>query len=101
KATQVPIGTLLACSWNVPLMKELYTLEGQELVSNNIDTLLGPGVNIHRHPLNGRNFEYYSEDPLVAGAFAAAVTSGIKAGGATATVKHFACNDQESARFKV
>ena len=101
KATQLPIGTLLACSFNLPMMEELYEMEGRELVSNEIDTLLGPGINIHRHPLNGRNFEYYSEDPLVTGAFAAATVRGIRKGGSTATVKHFAANDQEKARHTV
>lgn len=101
KATQVPIGTLLACSWNIDMMKELYELEGKELVQNNIDSLLGPGVNIHRNPLNGRNFEYFSEDPYVTGCFAAAVTSSIKKSGSTATVKHYAGNDQETARVDV
>ena len=101
KATQLPIGTLLACSFNLPMMEELYEMEGKELVSNEIDTLLGPGINIHRHPLNGRNFEYYSEDPFVTGTFAAAAVRGIKKGGSTATVKHFAANDQEKARHTV
>ncbi len=100
-ATQVPIGTLLACSWNVEMMEALYVLEGQEMVLNEIDTLLGPGINIHRNPLNGRNFEYFSEDPYITGCFAAAVTRGIKKGGSTATVKHFAANDQETSRFLV
>lgn len=97
-ATQLPIGTLLACSFNIPMMEELYVLEGQELVANEVDTLLGPGVNIHRYPLNGRNFEYFSEDPYVTGSFAAAVVRGIKKGGSSATVKHFAANNQETAR---
>lgn len=97
-ATQLPIGTLLACSFNIPMMEELYVLEGQELVANEVDTLLGPGVNIHRYPLNGRNFEYFSEDPYVTGSFAAAVVRGIKKGGSAATVKHFAANNQETAR---
>lgn len=101
KATQLPIGTLLACSFNLPMMEELYEMEGKELVSNEIDTLLGPGINIHRHPLNGRNFEYYSEDPFVTGTFAAAAVRGIKKGGSTATVKHFAANNQEKARHTV
>ena len=57
KATQLPIGTLLACSFNIPMMEELYVMEGKELVANEVDTLLGPGINIHRYPLNGRNFE--------------------------------------------
>ncbi|SDG26430.1 beta-glucosidase [Fontibacillus panacisegetis] len=101
KATQVSIGTLLAASWNVELVEELYVMEGQELLRNNIDTLLGPGLNIRRSPLNGRNFEYFSEDPLVSGAFAVACTRGIKKGGSNATLKHFACNNQEKYRSKV
>ena len=100
-ATQLPIGTLLACSFNIPMMEDLYVLEGQELLSNEIDTLLGPGLNLHRHPLNGRNFEYFSEDPLVTGRFAAAASSGIEKGGSHATIKHFAGNNQETARFDV
>lgn len=98
KATQVPIGTLLASTWNRDLVEELYVLEGKELLRNEIDSLLGPGLNIHRNPLNGRNFEYFSEDPLITGTFAAVVVKGILAGGSTATLKHFACNNQEKAR---
>lgn len=101
KATQVAIGTLLAASWNVALVEELYVMEGQELLRNEIDTLLGPGLNIRRSPLNGRNFEYFSEDPLVTGEFAAACTRGIHQGGSNATLKHFACNNQEKYRSKV
>lgn len=98
KATQLPIGTLLSATWNTPLIEELYTMEGQELVRNQIDALLGPGLNIHRSPLNGRNFEYFSEDPLITGKFAAAIVRGIMTGGSNATLKHFACNNQEKAR---
>lgn len=101
KATQVAIGTLLAATWNVALVEELYVMEGRELVRNQVDALLGPGLNIRRSPLNGRNFEYFSEDPLVSGLFAAACTRGIKAGGSNATLKHFACNNQEKYRSKV
>ena len=101
RATQVPIGTLLACSWDVEMMEKLYEMEGRELLRNEIDTLLGPGINIHRHPLNGRNFEYYSEDPLVTGKFAAAMVRGIARSKAQATVKHMACNTQESSRHQV
>lgn len=101
KATQIPIGTLLAATWNVGLIEELYVLEGQELASNEIDTLLGPGLNIHRNPLNGRNFEYFSEDPLVSGQFAAAAIRGLMAGGSNGTLKHFACNNQEQDRTLV
>lgn len=101
QATQVAIGTLLAATWNIELVEELYVLEGKELVRNNIDTLLGPGLNIRRSPLNGRNFEYFSEDPLISGLFAAACTRGIRKGGSNATLKHFACNNQEKYRSKV
>lgn len=100
-ATLMPIGTLLACTFHPSLIRELYTLEGQEMVENRVDSLLGPGINIHRNPLNGRNFEYFSEDPYLTGVMAAAVTSGIKAGGASATVKHFAANNQETYRTLV
>ncbi len=97
-ATQLPIGTLLAATFNTALIEELYIMEGRELVRNEIDLLLGPGINIHRSPLNGRNFEYYSEDPFLTGSIATSAVKGIKAGGADATVKHFACNNQETAR---
>lgn len=101
KATQVPIGTLLAATWNTALIERLYVMEGRELVRNEVDTLLGPGLNIRRSPLNGRNFEYFSEDPLISGAFAAACVRGIMKGGSNATLKHFACNNQEQHRSKV
>lgn len=101
KATQVPIGTLLAATWDTALVEELYVLEGRELVRNNIDTLLGPGMNLRRNPLNGRNFEYFSEDPFITGVFATACTKGLKRGGSTATLKHFAGNNQEKNRTKV
>lgn len=100
-ATQMPIGTLLACTFHPALIRELYTMEGQEMVENNVDSLLGPGINIHRNPLNGRNFEYFSEDPYLTGKMAAAITSGIKTGGSSATVKHFAANNQETDRTLV
>ncbi len=98
KATQMPIGSLLACTWNIPLMEELYTYEGKELSKNNVDTLLGPGLNIHRHPLCGRNFEYFSEDPLLTGEFSKAAIIGMKNGGSEGTLKHFSANDQEKER---
>lgn len=101
EASLMPIGTLLACTWNTELVAQLYTFEGKELAANKIDTLLGPGMNIHRHPLNGRNFEYYSEDPLVTGTMACAVLAGLKAGGSAGTVKHFAANNQETYRHVV
>ncbi len=98
KATQVPIGTLLGCTWNSMLSEELFYLIGQELRANQIDTLLGPGINIHRHPLNGRNFEYFSEDPFLTGVLAAAQTRGLNKAGVSGTIKHYAANDQETAR---
>ncbi|MDD1795164.1 glycoside hydrolase family 3 C-terminal domain-containing protein [Enterovibrio sp. ZSDZ42] len=101
KATQVPIGTLLGCTWNVELNETLFHLIGKELRANQIDTLLGPGINIHRHPLNGRNFEYFSEDPLITGVMAAAQTRGLADAGVSGTIKHFAGNDQETARVDV
>ncbi|MEC0110167.1 glycoside hydrolase family 3 C-terminal domain-containing protein [Paenibacillus taichungensis] len=101
KATQVSIGTLLAATWNAELVEELYVMEGQELLRNQVDALLGPGLNIRRSPMNGRNFEYFSEDPLISGVFAAACTRGIMKGGSNATLKHFACNNQEKHRSKV
>ena len=98
EANLVPIGTQLACSWNLSLIHDLYVFEGKELVQNNIDALLGPGINIHRNPLNGRNFEYFSEDPLLTGLFACAEVRGIKEGGSNATAKHYALNSQETKR---
>lgn len=100
EANLVPIGTQLACSWNLPLIRELYVFEGKELLQNNIDALLGPGINIHRNPLNGRNFEYFSEDPLLTGLVACVEIEGIKEGGSNATVKHYALNSQETERRK-
>lgn len=98
KATSIPGGASIACTWNLDLIEKIMTLEGQEMVMNNIDSLLGPGINIHRNPLNGRNFEYYSEDPLVTGRVAAAYAKGIQKSGATVTIKHFAANNQETNR---
>lgn len=100
-SVQLPIGTLLAASWNPELVRELYMWEGKLMCSHEVDTLLGPGVNIHRHPLNGRNFEYYSEDPYLTGVMAIAVTGGLKDGGASGTIKHFACNGQEAYRHTI
>ena len=71
-AYALPNGTLLACTFDPELVEELYEMEGMELRKNKIDTLLGPGINIHRNPLNGRNFEYFSEDPYLTGTMAAA-----------------------------
>lgn len=101
KATQIPIGTLLSASWNLEIVEDLFQMVGFEMCLNEIDILLGPSLNIRRHPLNGRNFEYYSEDPLISGLFAAAATRGISSGGGLATIKHFVCNNQERERHTV
>ena len=100
-ATSVQNGTSIACTWDEELAEELYEMIGIELSAYNIDSLLGPGINIHRVPLNGRNFEYLSEDPHLTGKIAAALARGIKAYKNSATVKHFAANSQEYERRNV
>ena len=100
-AFAMPNGTCLACTFNEELLEELYSMEGLELRKNHIDALLGPGINLHRHPLNGRNFEYFSEDPLLTGKMAAAQLRGLNRWGVTGTIKHFACNNQEHQRRQV
>lgn len=100
EASLVPIGTLLACTWNTTLVEDLYSEVGKEMAQKKIDILLGPGCNIHRNPLNGRNFEYFSEDPLLTGKMASAVLKGLHSAGAIGTVKHFALNNQETFRRK-
>lgn len=98
KAFSLPNGTCLGSTFNEQLLEELYAFEGMELRKNQIDTLLGPGMNIHRNPLNGRNFEYFSEDPLLTGKMAVAQLRGMHQCGVTGTIKHFACNSQEKNR---
>ena len=97
-AFAMPNGACLASTFNTDLLEELYRWEGLELRKNRIDTLLGPGINLHRSPLNGRNFEYFSEDPLLTGKLAAAQLRGMGRYGVTGTIKHFACNSQEYRR---
>lgn len=94
RATCIPNGTLICCTWNRELARRLYMYEGMEARANDVDALLGPGINIHRLPLCGRNFEYMSEDPLLAGSIAAEICRGLKYGGITATVKPFAANNK-------
>lgn len=97
-AFQVAIGTALASSFNTELNRELYEYLGLEIRKNKIDSLLGPGMNIHRHPLCGRNFEYFSEDPIVTGKIGLAQVEGLKKWNVAGTVKHFALNNQEFRR---
>ena len=101
KAFAMPNGACLASAWNLELTKELYNWEGLELRKNKIDVLLGPGMNLHRNPLNGRNFEYFSEDPYVTGKNAAAQLEGMHKYNVTGTIKHFALNTQETGRHTV
>ncbi|MCQ2591382.1 MAG: glycoside hydrolase family 3 C-terminal domain-containing protein [Treponema sp.] len=98
KAFALPSGTSLACTFNRQLITDLYTFTGIEMSASHVENLLGPGMNIHRHPLNGRNFEYFSEDPLVTGEIGSAMLKGLHQGGVTGTIKHFAGNEQETNR---
>lgn len=94
----LPIGTLLACTWNEQLVEKLYTAVGAEMAVKGSDVLLAPGMNIHRSLLCGRNFEYFSEDPFLTGKIAAAFVRGVQSSGLSACPKHFACNNQEKNR---
>lgn len=99
KSTSLPNGYVFASSFDNKLIENIFELEGMELFAYNIDALLGPGMNIHRHPLCGRNFEYFSEDPVLSGKTAAAQIRGIARSGCTTTIKHFICNNQEYGRY--
>ncbi len=97
-ASLLPCGTALASTWNEKLIEELYSAVGKEMVARGSDVLLAPGMNIHRDPLCGRNFEYLSEDPVVSGRIASAIVKGVQSAGVSACPKHFACNSQETNR---
>ncbi len=99
-ATLMPCGTCLASTWNDDLVQELTSLVAEEMRALGSDVLLAPGMNIHRNPLCGRNFEYFSEDPYLSGKIAAAYVKGIQSGGLSACPKHFACNNQETNRTR-
>jgi len=98
RTTAFPVATMLACTWNLEILEEVGKAGAIEVKENNLSMWLTPALNIHRSPLCGRNFEYYSEDPFISGKMAAAMVRGIQSQNIVATPKHFACNNKETNR---
>ena len=100
-ATCFPTANTLACSWDTTLVEEVGEALGEECLALDVQVLLGPGVNIKRTPLGGRCFEYYSEDPVLAGELGSAFVNGVQSKGIGTSLKHYACNNQEFERMSI
>ncbi|MDW8319658.1 MAG: glycoside hydrolase family 3 N-terminal domain-containing protein, partial [Anaerolineae bacterium] len=100
-ATCFPTASCSACTWDVELLRRMGEAMGEEAIALQVDVVLGPGVNMKRSPLGGRNFEYFSEDPYLAGELAASLIKGIQSKGVGTSLKHYAANNQEYQRFTI